>query len=486
VAAAYLKASNRTIGEFIPDAKPDRAAIPAKTDLAAALKDYKGDAAMAAGEAFDPSPKNIESRTERYTLPSGMKVSLLTKKTRGSSVQLQARLHFGDLNGLQGKETVAQLLGGTLMRGTSKMNRQQIQDEMDRLKAQINVSGSATGAFVFIETTRENLPAALRLAGQVLHDPSVPETEFEQVRKQSITGLESAKSEPQAIAGIELQRALYPFPKGDIRGTLSIDERLEELKAAKIEDARAFHKAFYGASHGELAVVGDFDPAELKKAAAEVFGDWKSPAKFERIKTGFQKIAPVNKTIETPDKANAVFLASERINIGDDDPDYAALVFGNYMMGGGFLNSRLATRIRVKDGLSYGVSSNLSAKSNEKDGTFQAFAIANPQNVAKVEIAFKEEMARALKDGFTQQEMDADRDGWLQSRTVQRSEDRGLAGLLVARDYDGRTLAWDEALEKKVASLKPEDVAAAMRKNLDPAQISIVKAGDFAKAAAAK
>ena len=71
---AYLKPSNRTIGEFIPDAKPDRAEIPAKTDLAAALKDYKGEAAMAAGEAFDPSPKNIESRTERFTLPSGMKV----------------------------------------------------------------------------------------------------------------------------------------------------------------------------------------------------------------------------------------------------------------------------------------------------------------------------------------------------------------------------------------------------------------------------
>jgi len=486
VAAAYLKASNRTIAEFIPDAKPDRAEIPAKTDLAAALKDYKGDAAMAAGEVFDPSPKNIESRTGRYTLPAGMKVALLPKKTRGSSVQLQARLHFGDLNGLQNKEIVAQLLGATLMRGTSKKNRQQIQDEMDKLKAQISVSGSATGAFISIETTRENLPAALLLAGEILHDASLPETEFDQVRKQQITSLESAKSEPQSIAGIELQRVLYPFPKGDIRGILSIDERLEDLKAAKIEDARAFYKAFYGASHGELAVVGDFDPAELKKAAAEVFGDWKSPAKYERIATGFQTIAPVNKTFETPDKANAVFLASARVNVADGDADYPALVFGNYMLGGGFLNSRLATRIRVKDGLSYGVSSGLSVKSNEKDGVFQVFAIANPQNVAKVETAFNEELARALKDGFTQQEMDADRDGWLQSRTVQRADDRSLASQLTTRDYDGRTLAWDEDLEKKVAALNPEDVAAAMRRNIDPAKISVVKAGDFAKAAAAK
>jgi zinc protease len=126
------------------------------------------------------------------------------------------------------------------------------------------------------------------------------------------------------------------------------------------------------------------------------------------------------------------------------------------------------------------------AKSNEKDGRFQAFTIANPQNVAKVETAFKEELEKALKDGFAQKEIDADRDGWLQSRTLQRSDDRSLANLLAGRDYDGRTLQWDEDLEKKVAALKPDDVAAAMRRNLDAAQISIVKAGDFKKSASAR
>ena len=60
VAAAYLKSSNRTMGEFIPDAKPDRSEIPAKSDVAAEVKDYKGSAVVQAGEAFDPSPKNID------------------------------------------------------------------------------------------------------------------------------------------------------------------------------------------------------------------------------------------------------------------------------------------------------------------------------------------------------------------------------------------------------------------------------------------
>jgi zinc protease len=259
VAAAYLKNSNRTMGEFIPDPKPDRAEVPAKSDVAAAVKDYKGVANLQTGEAFDPSPKNIDARTERYTLPSGMKVSLLPKKTRGASVHAVIRLRFGDLDSLKGQDTVASLAGGTLIRGTEHKNRQQIQDEIDKLKAQLNVNGSATGANISLETTRENLPAVLRLAGEILKEATLPDTEFEQVRKEQITFSEFGKAEPQALAPNRLRRSLYPFPKGDVRATLSIDEEIEELKAAKLEDARAFYKKFYGASNGALAVVGDFD-----------------------------------------------------------------------------------------------------------------------------------------------------------------------------------------------------------------------------------
>ncbi len=486
VAAAYLKTSNQTIGEFIPDPKPDRAEIPARTDIAAVLKDYKGEAAMAAGEAFDPSPSNIESRVDRYTLPSGMKVSLLEKKTRGAGVHAVITLRFGDLENLAGKDTIAELAGDTLIRGTAHRNRQQIQDEIDKLKAQLRVNGGASSANVSIETTHENLPATLRLAGEILKEATLPESEFEEIRKEQLTQLDFGKTEPQALAFTEISRTMYPYPKGDVRATLSIPEEIEEVKSVKLEDAKAFYKQFYGASNGELAVVGDFDPAEVKKEIAIQFGEWKSPAKYARIKYGFQKIAPVNRTIETPDKQNAVFIAATRLPISDKDPDYPALLMGNYMLGGGVLNSRLATRIRVKDGLSYGVSSSLSAKSYEQDGEFQAFAIAAPQNVAKVESAFQDEMQRALAGGFTQKELDEDRTGWLQAQQVSRSEDSSLVRMLTNRDYNGRTMAWDEELEKKVSALTPDDIAKAVRRTIDLTQISIVKAGDFKKVAAAK
>ncbi len=484
VAKAYLKSSNRTIGEFYPDPKPDRAEIPEKTDVANLLKDYKGGAAIEAGEAFDPAPRNIESRVQRFTLPVGMKVSLLPKKTRGASVQATVRLHFGTLETLMNQDLNGGLAGSALMRGTKNKNRQQIRDEMDKMKAQISVGGSTNSAFATIETTRENLVPALRLAAEILKEATIPENEFEQIRKEELTQLENARTEPQAIASVTLGQILYPFPKGDPRGSVSLDERIEQLKTAKVEDARAFYKRFYGASNGEFAAAGDFDPAEVRKVVTELFGDWKSPARFERLKMGNQKIAAQNKSFETPDKKNAMFVAGSRLTLGDNDPEYPAVVLGNYMLGGGFLNSRLATRIRVKDGLSYGVGSSISARSHEREGMFQVYAIAAPQNVAKVEAAFKEELDRALKDGFTQAEIDAARKGWLQQQQVTRAQDRSLAGILATRDFDSRTLAWDEALEAKVAALTPDQITAAMRKVIDPASVTIVKAGDFKNAAA--
>jgi len=485
VANAYLKPSNLTIGEFIPEAAPVRAEIPAKTDVTALVKDYKSTEVVAAGEAFDPSPANIESHVTRFTLPNGMKVTLLSKKTRGASVHAAIALHFGDVKSLRNKDVAASLAGSTLMKGTEAKDRQQIQDEIDKLKSRLQVNGDARGANVSIETVKDNLAGVLELAADILEHPTLPDAEIDKVRKDMITSLEYGKSEPQTQAIVTLQRTLYPFPKGDVRATMSPDEQIEELNSIKDDDVRAFYKAFYGASNGELSIVGDFDPAQVRPLLTKLFGAWKSPAHYERIKNGFQKIEPVNQSLETPDKANAMFVAAERLNISDNAADFPALTLGNYMLGGGFLNSRLAQRIRVKDGLSYGIGSQLSAAQHEPDGAFIVFAIAAPQNVSKVEADLKDEMARALNEGFTQKELDADRAGWFQSRQVSRSEDGALASALNSHALNDRTMAWDEAFEAKVKALTPDDVLQAMKRNIVPENLVIIKAGDFKKAAAA-
>ena len=481
-AANYLKPSNRTVGLFVPTPKPDRTEIAPVAEVAAALKDYTGDPAISPGEAFDPSPASIERRTARSSLPGGLKLSLLEKKTRGRTVVADLTLRVGDEQSLMNRRTAGELAADMLLRGTAKRTRQQIQDELDRLKARVRVSGGATSVNAAIETTRENLPAVLRLVSEVLREPSFPSAEFEPLRQQRLAALEEQRSDPAAIASLAFQRHLRPQPKGDVRYVQTLEESIGELKALSLDAVKKFHADFYGGSHGELTVIGDFDSKEIAAAAGQIFNGWTAPRPYARVVDPFQDVAAVNESFETPDKANAYFIAGLNLDVRDDDPDYPALVLGNYMLGGGFISSRLATRIRQKEGISYSVGSTLQVSSLDKNGSFTVRAIYAPENAGRLEAAFKEEIARALGAGFTADEIRTAKSGLLQSRQVSRAQDGELAARLGALQFLGRTIAWDAELDRKLEALTPETIEASLAGRLDPSKISMIKAGDFAKA----
>jgi zinc protease len=481
VAKVYLKSSNRTLGEFIPTNAPDRAEIPAALDPAVRFKDYKAATAIQQGEAFDPTPQNIEARAIRTKLPNGLKLVMFPKKTRGGTVTASLNVRFGDEKSLFGKSTVGYMTGAMLMRGTKNKNRQQIQDETDRLKAQINASGGTGFASAYIRTLEANLADSLRFARELLREPSFPEAEFEQIRQQSIAGVESTRTEPASLALLDLRRHLTArYPRGDLRYFSTIDEQIEDLKKVTLDDVRNSYTQFYGAGEGEISISGQFDPAQAQKLVTELFGDWKSASRYERITYTYAKVEPINHKVETPDKQNANFLFGMPVKMNDEDPDYAALTIAGLIFGGS-ANSRLLLRIRVKEGLSYDVSAEFSLPTKDDAGWFYGSAIAAPQNMPKVEADFNEELGRALKDGFTADEVEKAKKAWLEERVVARAEESSIGGLLMARERWGRTLEWDAKLEAAVAALTLERVNEAFKHHVDPA-ISIVKGGDFKKA----
>lgn len=482
VALRYLKVSNRTLGEFLPTAKPDRAEVPTAPEAAALLQGYTGEKAIAAGEVFDPSPTNVEARTQRSSLPGGLKLALVPKKTRGGIVVASLSLHVGDEASLRGKRATRDLAVDMLMRGTALHTRQQFADDLDKLKARINLSSELGTVRARVETVRENLPGALKLLAEALRRPVFPADQFEMLRQENLAALEQQRSEPQAMASLAFGRRLAPYAREDARYEPTLDEAVAEYKAATVADAKKFHAEFLGASHGELAVVGDFDAKETTELLRGLFDGWAAPKPFARIARPFQNVPAGAEKLEAPDKANALLLAGMNLAAADKDPDYPALLLGNYMLGGGFLNSRLAVRIRQKEGLSYGVGSQLTVRALDASGSFTVFAIHAPQNTQKLEKALREEIARALEGGFTEQEVTEAKSGWLQSRQVQRANDQALAGTLANELYLGRTLQWDADVEKKVSALTPDQIRDALRRHLDPAKLTIVRAGDFAKA----
>jgi zinc protease len=483
VGLEYLKASNRTVGTFIPG-EPDRSEIPDRPDLNVMLAGYAGDAARAEGEAFDPSPANIDARTTRVDLPGGVTLLMLPKETRGDAVNAVIRLNFGDERSLAGHSRVAGLTAQMLMRGTTKRSRQEIQDELARRQSQLGVGGGGGVVSANIQTTRAELGAVVELALEVLREPAFPEGELTTLRDALLAGLEASRSEPQAIAQRAFSRHFAQnYAADDVRYVPTVEEELEFARGVSIDQLRAFHREFYGASHAEVAIVGDFDPAEIRELVAERLDGWRSPKPFADVLNPYPEppVEPVAEIFETPDKENAFFLAGLPIKMNDEHRDFPALVLGNYIFGQG-PSSRLFSRIRGREGLSYGVGSSFGAPARSDGARFTVNAISAPQNAALVEASFRDELATVLREGFNAEEIATAKDSWTQSRQIGRSQDGGVANMLVGATHNDRTLAWDAELEAKVRALTADDVRAALRRHLDVEQMTFMKGGDFAGA----
>ncbi len=482
VAQQYLVRNNRTVGLFEPIAASERIEIPERPNIDALLTDYAGREAASEGEQFEPTPKNIESRVVRGKLESGILYAMLPKKTRGSTVNLTINLHFGDEASLNGKSVAVDMLGALMMRGTAKMSLQQLNDRLDELNATVSVDSRQQLLSVSAETKRQNLSELLDVLEEILRRPKFDPKEFELLREQSIAQLESQRQEPQVLAYLAVARTLNPYEHGDVRYVATIDEELADIEALNVSEVREIHEKFLSGNEGEISLVGDFDPKEIELQLSKMMRNWQSKIPYQRV-----SVAPsgdVNvpmKSIETPDKANSVFYASQQYALRDDHPNYAPLLMGNYILGAGALSSRLGDRVRQKEGLSYGVASNLRANAIDEFAVLTITAIANPSNRDKLVTAIDEEIRRLVKDGVTESELKDGIQGYLQSQRLIRARDGALASLLANNLFAGRDMQYYEKLETQIEGLKVEEVNDAIAEYIRPDTLVIATAGDFAK-----
>ncbi len=498
VAKTYFKASNRTVGYYIPDAAPDRTVVPEVPDLAKTLAGYKSSVSIVHGEAFDPTPANIEKRVVRTRLANGMKLVMLPKQTENSQVSAVIELRFGDATTLKGQNAAAQFAGALMGRATLHHTQEQLRDEMQKLNARIAVSGGGGGGFgggrggrggggggggissanASISAPAANFEAALKLAVEMLREPVYADAEFDRMLQQRVKGLEVVPTEPTQLGAEMLNRHLSPFQAGDVLYSPTREEQLAELKRVTLADAKKFHDQFYGANYGVFAIVGPVDQAAVKRAADDLLGKWNTTMAYKPIPSMYKPAAPINRKIETPDKANAQFEAGERFAMSESDPDYPAMLLAGYMFGGP-ITSRVSDRIRNREGLSYGANARIAIPTEGNAALLSATVSLNPVNGPKVEFSFVDELKKTLQGGFTPAEVAEAKKAYLDTRANGRAQDAALLTQLAGHEQQNRTFAWDEQLEARIQALTPEQINAAFRKHIDPAAVSIVKAGDF-------
>ncbi len=480
----YLINTNRTVGNFLPSKKPMRVEIEHTEGIEDLVANYKGKEGLKAGEAFDVSYENIEKALESGMLDkSKIEYGFINKDNRGETVNLTFSIRNGNVDQLMNKGLVAGYTARMLNKGTKTKSRQDIEDKLSALKSSVFFNGSNGRVNASVNSTKNDLMATLELMTDMLKNPTFDAVELEKLKTQDLASLEEGKNEPQSVVSRQIGLLNNNVPKGHPNYAMTYDEEVAAIKAVTVDAMKAYYKEFYGISDNATVVaIGNLDEAALKGYFDKEYAGFKNNKPYTEIANPYKLNKPANEQIMTPDKKNAFTLGIMSFESSQYDKDYAALQVAGEIFGGGFLNSRIAGRLRQQDGVSYGAGGNVGIDSNKKDknSSMYVYAIYNPENAAKVQQGFREEIARFIKDGITQDELTNVVNGWVQEQNVSRAKDNELARTIGSNLYYDRDMNFQKDIESKVKALTVEDVNKAIKTYFKEFEKwSVVNGGDF-------
>ncbi len=482
-ARKYYKPSNRTVGVFVPDAAPDRTVVAETPDIAKLLEGYKGKEVAAQKATFENSIENIKKNTEYLTLANGGKYALLEKPTKGDKINASITLQFGNETSLSNKNEVGGLLAAMLKKGTTTRTKEQIKDELDKIKTDISFGWTAGGLNINLNTDKANLPAALALLEDLLLHPKLDAEEFDKLVVSTKANYEAGKSDPQTIAFEQLSKLTTNYPEGHPLYAQTTDESIAELSKVKLDDLKKYYADFYGANNSLSTFVGELDKDQIKSFMNKTFGNWNSKSAYAAITPRYFEIKGKTETINTPDKTNAVLGGSLNMQVSKQDADYPAIVMANELLGGGaFLNSRIPQRLRENEGMSYGAGSFMSAEYKNKTGSWGVYAFFNPLYKGRLDSALHQEIDKAIAKGFTQDELSKSVSSMMEQNKTQLGTNNFLASLIKGYMKDGRDLTDFTKFETKVKGLTLEQVNAALKQHFDKSKLVLIYGGDFEKA----
>ena len=478
VARKYLLLSNRTLAWYIPSESPRRAPQPARVDVAKLLEDHawRQEPDFEADEPLDA--KSIEASAVTGRLESGQAYAILPRRTRGDRVSLALRLQWGDLQSLTGRWKDADMLDRMMLTATRELSLQALEDKLRPLDARMELAASEAGAELTMQVPKANLEAALAIAVQALREPEFPQDVYEERKRRLIATIRSRQDQPDSIVSDALRRAGFPYPPEDPRHYRSPEERIEDLESHTLERMKAFYRDFAGASHAQLAVVGEVEPQALVSWLGEALGDWKSPRPWERIVRPFHPLPDDRRLESVPDKPNAVYLQARAVPVGEDDPDYIPLALAMRIFGAD-ADSRVSRRLREQESLTYGAYALLSSDREVSSGLVSIRAIHAPGNVGRVEQGINQEIERALREGFTQAELDSARNAWSDRRLQVLSDEGSVASILASNLYWHDTMQRWMDRDERIRTLTLDEVNAVFRKYVKPDQALVLGAGDY-------
>ncbi|CAA9535041.1 MAG: hypothetical protein AVDCRST_MAG73-1300, partial [uncultured Thermomicrobiales bacterium] len=466
VARTYLTPAARTIGWLIPAGDGGGSA----TDVLAAAMPFRR---WSIGGAPAPGPTESAARTgrapfERTELDNGI-VILGQARPDAPTVVVRMRFEAGSANDPEGREGLAAFTARMLARGQEGRTFEQFNEATDDLGASLGVEANRTFVELGLRCLREDLPAMLDLAADVLRRPSFPEDEIAKVRNELMTGIREAENDTRSAADLAMRRLLYPVGHPSARRTIGT---AESVAAIGRDDLVAFHRDRFGPKVLTVAIVGGV--ADLAEAAGLIgarFGDWTAHAEPPTPPPpAVRPVEPAQVRVLIPAKSQADlaigFPVPERSH-----PDHYALDTANLILGRLGLMGRLGANVRDSQGLAYYAYSQV--ESGREGGVWVGKAGVDPKDIERALAGIEAEVQRLRDEPVAEDELADAKSYSTGVLPLALESNDGVAATLLALERFDLGLDYLDRYPAIINALTREDLRAAAVAHLDPERLVV-------------
>ncbi|MGC1522836.1 MAG: pitrilysin family protein [Steroidobacteraceae bacterium] len=403
-------------------------------------------------------------------------IDLVTYRTDVKDVVvILGSLPAGDAMAEPGNIAIPTLTGMMLDRGTTSLDKFAIAEQLDNVGAEIAFSVGTQSVEVRAKCLKKDLPLIVGLIAAELRTPALQLQELNKAKQQFIGALEASAQNTEARAQEAFDRAI--FPAGHPNRPHTTAEFEAAAKSATLDEIKAFHAKYYGPAHLTLVVVGDVAAPETEAEVRKAFSGWTGGQDYVRPASAAVLSAAHEVAVPLADKPSVSVILGQPTGMRYKDADALPLRVGTAILGSGF-TGRLMGIVRDREGLTYSISAAVSEDSII-DGRWDISASFAPALLAKGLASTRRELEKWWRDGVTDQELAARKQGLVGSYRVGLSTTAGLANAILTDLQRGYDVSRLEELPDAINAITRDQVNSAIKKHLNPGRMVLIEAGSI-------
>lgn len=375
--------------------------------------------------------------------------------------------------GETGEEKIGQAeLFGEVLRsgGTQSMSGDKVDEYLETIGAEIESYAGDSYTALWSQMLSENRNEVIPLFAEFMTAPAFSEDKIELQKTKMRSEISRRNDEAMGLARREFIKLVYGADSPYARQI-----EYKDVEALDRGDLLKFHRKYFRPEETYIAVLGDFDPKEMKASFEKLLGGWKndSPKPAYKVPEIPSPKASIN-FIEKNDVEQSTILLGH-LGLRLDDPDYPSVNMLSEVLGGG-MASRIFTQVRTLKGLAYGAGGYM-MPAYDHSGAFYFYTSTKPESTKEALQTILDEIVKIRAEKVTDEELKRAKDGYMNSFAFEFDSIEKIARRMMMYQFYGYPEKFNEELRVKIDKVAADDILAAAGKHLFDDKLAILIVG---------